>query len=275
MSSSARDLHSIFLKLRDSRNNKQNTAMRAVLDEVLQNPFKEENTFTKYSKLCQLVRETRKEVEELFPDNPYLTSWMPSVEQNLIGIKMDTRAFDSLSWLSTQAIDGVQTCANFVEKELARGRINQDDLQRFYSEVKTLFREVEESSDVDEDTKKFLLKHLRSFISSIQDSCVMGVKPVKSATESAFTEAILNPDRTKKVEGNKLGKRFFKILHELVLITSLATNIVVFIEALGLDSNLPQLTGEVLEGTSENEKESAESVTDVSYKVIGKEEVEK
>ena len=83
----------------------------------------------------------------------------------------------------------------------------------------------------------------------------MGVKPVKSATERAFTEAILNPDRTKKVEGSKLGKRFFKILHELVLVTSLATNTVVFIEALGLDLNLPQLTGEVLEGTSENEKD--------------------
>lgn len=268
MSSSAQSLSLVFIELQKSKSVKPSNTLKAILDEVMRNPFEKESTFVKYFKLCQLVRDTRIEVEELFPDAPYLTSWMPNVEQNLIGTKINGRAADSLIWLNNQALQGAETCATLVEREVSREPISQDDLQRFYGEASNLFEEVKESSNLDDEVKEFLLKHLKDFISAIQDSWIMGVKPVKSAAANAFTEASLNPDIVEKVQATEVGRHFFKkVLYPLLFVVGLSADALTVTKALGVNI-VPELSGEVLEETSKASNELPAPITDIDFEAI-------
>lgn len=267
MSSSAQSL-SVFIKeLKESKDKTPTTQVINTFSVVMKNPLVKDSPFAKYTKLCQLLQGTRQEVEKLPFPAPYLTNWMPPVEQGLLNMNTTMSASNALGWLTKEVVSGVETCASAIQHYAPQECISEDDLKRFHDEANNLFQEVKDSVDIDNEVKEFLLKHLKDFISAIQDSWIMGVKPVKSAAANASTEVVFNPDITQKTKENRLGRRFLHLLIALNSITAPVSNTVVITQALGVDVILPQLTEEEVSESDVQE----EPVIDADFEEIGKE----
>ena len=160
------------------------------------------------------------EVEDLFPTQKksidYIKRRLNAAfdAQNLNG---QWNAF--ISQIDDHTIIYLEMLADLLETQNKNKLLNDDEVNKVLENLRTVCNEII-SADINSELKKYLLRKIRSLISSIEEYQLTGLNSILDSLDSSIGHLVTNKDYRDFVQTTDLGK---KVINVISLVSSVIT----------------------------------------------------
>ena len=173
-------------------------------------------------RIMQLPKVTREALSAVRPKlDPIYFEWVPQIEAAFKAHRLAGAMREFMAPISNDTRRTLRFCADRLSYVAPEKLLESNDLTTLRREAAELRRNLE-NAEIDSDLKKFAWRHLKEFISALDDYEFLGVTPLNRATEQALGSVRLNLEVAEKLGVTKVGKRLFGMLGKtLVLLSAL------------------------------------------------------
>jgi len=132
----------------------------------------------------------------------------------------------SLGMLTSAGMLSLRMCASLLSSHRPEPVIETGRVMELLSEVDQLIDELRACDDIDEETRRFVLRLLLKIKHALDDYHILGVRPVEAAVNETVGALSRQPQATAKVAKNKFSQRFFGLVVALDIILNMGANVI-------------------------------------------------
>jgi hypothetical protein len=170
--------------------------------------------------VIRMPAQIREQVALLNLDANVLLKRLPEVEEALTRLQLGAPLGQFLAPITEATLDNLEVCSAMLHQFRPEVIPSQDDLSDLSESIKELLDEVI-AAVVDSDLKSYLAEHLHDMLSAISDYRINGSVGVRHAVERAVGELALRREIQEGLESDEHGKRFWRILTNVLLVLNL------------------------------------------------------
>lgn len=212
--------------------------------------------------LMRLPQEVRAAVVELGDkvSPELLLRWVPQVERSFASTNLDVPWDHFRKNLSRDTLLAVEFCADQLQRLAPEQVIDEDEIAGFLTRVRELQDEVSASTELDEELRQFLMRHLRALEYALQDYRFRGTPALRDAVAMAVGESILRTDLHSRIRSSNVASRVWTLVKTLAQVLAFAANVAQItdtVHTLWLEAPEPTITtpappdvheGEIVDG---------------------------
>ena len=190
------------------------------------------NDFENASRTASSLAKLPKEIENLVrasPANDFLIpddclGWVPSVTSTLenLGWQMNTSAKTSIEALNKHHAPMIKISGGIIDKYKAEMELNQDNVMRVLTDLRSLIKEVEklDENDIPPHVKAFLLNQLDILERALIDCRLMGREVLYNSVADAFGRFQFHPKLADEVEKTSVWPKVKEALGAVILVSA-------------------------------------------------------
>jgi hypothetical protein len=145
--------------------------------------------------------------------------WLPKVEEAFRANHLTGPFHLFIDKIDEVTLLGLEHCASALSRRDPDAEISEDELQALKKQVDALIKETAEG-DMEEDLKRFILKHLLAIRSAIDEYTLFGSKPLVTAFGETIATVYTEQQAAVKASTSPHGVKFWKCVAGLsVLLT--------------------------------------------------------
>jgi hypothetical protein len=214
-----------------------NTPCRNAWIQILKTGGNAPLLMSRLGKVMELPQETIQAMKDSFPHRAGIwTHWDAQVntafsKQNLHG---EWNSF--IAHIDSHTITYLQMSADLLEERSTTKTIADEKLSELRETLEQLYTETMKA-DIDEDIKKYLVRHLRKLLVCIDEYRITGALPVLESVEATLGHAYLAPEYKNFLTDTDLGKKLLDTLGSMANVVTVAVGIPQLTQTIALLTN--------------------------------------
>ena len=201
------------------------TPCRQAWSQILQTGNDAPLLMSRLGKVMELPQETIQAMKDTFPHREGIWAhWNGQInaafsKQNLLS---DWNSF--IGSIDSHTMTYLQMSADLLEERSTTKTITDEKISDLRATLEQLYEETMEAV-IDEDIKKYLVRHLRKLIVSIDEYRITGALPVLESVETTLGHAYLAPGYKNFLTDTELGKKLLDTLGSMANVVTVAVGI--------------------------------------------------
>ena len=218
----AERLHVLLLAAKQNPKLRQQEAIKAWASLLLVPDGNESLILRRLGGVMDLPMQIKEQISSIPEiEHALYLRWMPKIEGAFRAHHLGGGFAGFLDTIDDTTLFGIEHCASLLARRAPELGIKPEDLESIANEVADLVAQVRDS-EIEEDLKLFILKHLYTIRKAIDEYQLFGAKPLSTAMGEAMASLVTDPETAIKVSNTTQGQQLWRIVKRLSLVFAAA-----------------------------------------------------
>jgi hypothetical protein len=195
---------------------------RTVWTEILESNGNEALLMSRLGKVMELPQAAVTALQELYPtEDATWTHWQGQVISGFASQQLHAAWQTFIDHIDDHTITYLKLSATLLQQRTTTKTLASDELRAIRDNLSDIVDDLVDS-DQPEELKKYLVRHLRKILVSIDEYRLTGALPLLDSLESTLGHAALDRSYSKFLTDHELGKRVLDNLYAMANVITVA-----------------------------------------------------
>jgi hypothetical protein len=212
----------LLIILEEGKKKRRDSVCRATWTEILETNGNESLLLSRLGKAMELPHLAVASLQELYPtDDATWTYWLQRVTTGFKSQQLHASWQTFIDHIDDHTITYLKMSARLLQERSTTKLIADEELSTIRETLDAIVQELIDSDQPDE-IKKFLTRHLRKILTSIDEYRITGALPLLDALESTIGHGALDKGYASFLTNHDIGKRVLDNLYAMANVITIA-----------------------------------------------------